>query len=440
MADDAPTAPGGLRVSRWTGEFVRREDEEAYRLAVLKEAVARNRVIALGGVILTVLFAIADRSIVAEAAYYEVLALRVAGVLPMVIFGLAPPPRGPWWLPRLTFAAALWYVTLMVVVATMLPPRPVALTIWTALILMIYLLPPLRMWAAITLASVIFAAIVAVVPLPWPIDHPETVRGLMMILGVNVLGALTLRALERGRRAEFALLSRTLPRSVIPRLRRGERVVDHVDEASILFADLVGFSSRSATMKTADVLEMLEELFAAIDVLTAKHGAEKIKTIGDCYMAAAGIPEPRPDHARVLARLALDMVAMVESRSFAGHKLRLRIGLHCGPVAAGIIGHDRFLYDVWGETVNTAQRMESRGLPGVILVTPGFAVKVMDEFELVEHGEVNLKDGSQCLAYRLVAERPASASASASGSRSSLVAAAAEASGSRERAASPAAT
>ncbi|MCA9663418.1 MAG: hypothetical protein KC486_34125 [Myxococcales bacterium] len=405
MTTEAGGPEGSLRVSRWTGEFVEPADEEAYRLASVRESHGRMQTIAVGIVLLAVTFSVVDQAVADASTFLEVLALRLISAVPPVVIALRAPPASPWGISRWAAAATLFYVALMVAISVLLPPRPIALTIWTAFILMIYLLPPLRMRAAVANGALVTIAVFTIVPLPWPIDHPETLRALVMMVGVNVLGVLTLRSLERGRRAEFALLSRTLPKSVIPRLRRGERVVDHVDSASILFADLVGFSSRSATMKTTDVIEMLEELFAALDELAARHGAEKIKTIGDCYMAAAGIPDPRPDHAQVLARLALDMVAMVQSRTFAGHELRLRIGLHCGPVAAGIIGHDRFLYDVWGETVNTAQRMESSGAPNAIVVTPAFAVAIADDFELTEYGTVNLKDGSICAAFQLLSER-----------------------------------
>ncbi len=396
---------GSLQISRWSGEFVRRRDEEAYRLATIRESHGRIQTIALGVVLLTVFLITADRGITDDPTFLKVVMLRVVSALPIFIVALRRPPTTAWGMSRIAFALTLFYIGGMLLIGSLLPPRPVAMTVWTTFLLMIYLLPPLRMYAAMLATSLTMLAVFTVVPLPWPIDHPETLRALMMMGGLNVLGALTLRSLERSRRAEYALLSRTLPRSVIPRLRGGERVVDRVDSASILFADLVGFSRRSATMEATAVVEMLEELFAALDTLVACHGAEKIKTIGDCYMAAAGIPDPRPDHAQVLARVALDMIALLESRNFAGHQLRLRIGLHCGPVAAGIIGHDRFLYDVWGETVNTAQRMESMGAADLIVVTPEFAAAVADDFEFSEYDVIRLKDGTACEARILVRER-----------------------------------
>ncbi|HFE46661.1 MAG TPA: hypothetical protein ENJ18_14395, partial [Nannocystis exedens] len=386
-------------------EFVRRSDEEAYRLATARESHGRIQTIALGLVLLTGFMVTADRGITEDLVFLKVVLLRVMSTLPIFIVALRRPPKTPWGMSRIAFGLTLFYIGMMLVIASLLPPRPVAMTVWSTFLLMVYLLPPLRMYAAVFAGSLVMLAVFTVVPLPWPIDHPETRRALMMMGGLSVLGALTLRSLERSRRAEFALLSRILPRSVIPRLRGGERVVDRVDSASILFADLVGFSRRSATMEATAVVEMLEELFAALDTLVAVHGAEKIKTIGDCYMAAAGIPDPRPDHAQILARVALDMVVLVESRTFAGHQLRLRIGLHCGPVAAGIIGRDRFLYDVWGETVNTAQRMESMGAADLIVVTPEFAAAVAGDFELEAYDVVRLKDGTACEARRLVRER-----------------------------------
>jgi guanylate cyclase len=151
------------------------------------------------------------------------------------------------------------------------------------------------------------------------------------------------------------------------------------------------------------VVEMLNELFSHFDALTAEHGVEKIKTIGDCYMVAAGVPAPQPDHAARLADLALDMMAYVRSHRLLGRfELDLRIGIASGPVTAGIIGQRKFVYDLWGDTVNTASRLESHGRCGTIQVTDAARRLLEDGFDLEPIGTVTLKGKGEIDAWRLV--------------------------------------
>ena len=150
-----------------------------------------------------------------------------------------------------------------------------------------------------------------------------------------------------------------LPPSIDTLLKDGgQTIATHNEEASILFSDIVDFTSLSATLPPGEVVEMLSEVFTEFDRLTEGRGLEKIKTIGDSYMVAAGVPEARPDHAEVLADLALELMAAVSTQTFNGHRLVLRIGINSGPVVAGVIGTHKFSYDLWGDTVNTASRIE----------------------------------------------------------------------------------
>ncbi len=179
------------------------------------------------------------------------------------------------------------------------------------------------------------------------------------------------RTLRAERERSEGLLLNVLPRSVLERFRDGESVIaDSFGSATILFSDIVDFTQTTATLPPGAVLEMLNGIFSRFDRLTAEHGLEKIKTIGDAYMAAGGLPEPCRDHAAQAAAMALRMPAAVAEASRAfGQDLRIRIGLHTGPVAAGIIGKDKFIYDVWGDTVNVASRMEMHGEPGRVHIT-----------------------------------------------------------------------
>ena len=207
-------------------------------------------------------------------------------------------------------------------------------------------------------------------------------------------------------RAESLLLN-ILPRSIADRLKAGPcTIADQVSSASILFADVVDFTPLAERLPAAEVVGVLDRLFSHFDVLAERHGLEKIKTIGDCYMAAAGVPSPRPDHARALALMALDMQAAMSSVDDVGHLgLELRIGINSGPVVAGVIGRKRFLYDLWGDAVNTASRMESHGTSGRIQITRATKELVEDEFVCEPRGTIRLKGKGEMEVWYLVGRR-----------------------------------
>ena len=167
------------------------------------------------------------------------------------------------------------------------------------------------------------------------------------------------------------LLRAILPETVVGRLKAGETIIaDKYDSATVLFADLVGFTAFAAQTPAARVVAVLDQLFSAFDAICAQLGVEKIKTIGDAYMAAAGLPQPRPDHARAAVRLGLSMIEAVSAFNQAtGLDFQLRVGIHTGPVVAGVIGRDKFIYDVWGDTVNVAHRLEDAGMPGRVQIS-----------------------------------------------------------------------
>jgi class 3 adenylate cyclase len=176
---------------------------------------------------------------------------------------------------------------------------------------------------------------------------------------------------QEARRQSDTLLRNMLPDPIADRLKGGERVIaDHHDEASVLFADLVGFTPLAEARPAAEVVSVLNELFTAFDRLADELGLEKIKTIGDEYMAVAGVPEPRADHAVAAMEMAFAMHALVAARPAAdGQRLALRTGIASGPLVAGVIGERKYSYDLWGDTVNTAARMQSSGVPGCVQVT-----------------------------------------------------------------------
>jgi class 3 adenylate cyclase len=200
------------------------------------------------------------------------------------------------------------------------------------------------------------------------------------------------RAAEAFARSEELLLN-ILPASISARLKTaGRSLADGHAEASVLFADLVGFTELSARLPPEEVVQMLNEIFSRFDDLTLQLGLEKIKTIGDAYMVASGLPEPRADHVDALAHLALEMQrAIAELNAQQGRKLELRIGLHTGPVVAGVIGKRKFIYDLWGDTVNTASRMESSGVPGSIQITREVKERLGPGFQTERRGTIQVK-------------------------------------------------
>ncbi|HET6846435.1 MAG TPA: adenylate/guanylate cyclase domain-containing protein [Anaerolineales bacterium] len=201
-----------------------------------------------------------------------------------------------------------------------------------------------------------------------------------------------LEEIRRERERSERLLLNILPASVAERLKQGETVADSFDQVSILFADIAGFTQFSAGKTPARVVEVLNQVFSAFDRLTEEHGLEKIKTIGDAYMVAAGLPEPRSDHAEVLARMALDMQAAMHTLRETSHvDLELRIGMNTGPAVAGIIGFKKFAYDLWGDTINVASRMETAGVPGKIQVSERVYELLKDKFVFQDRGLVDIR-------------------------------------------------
>jgi guanylate cyclase len=254
---------------------------------------------------------------------------------------------------------------------------------------------------------------------------PRWFESAMIALNVTVAGAVMFgllatfvrqreQALEALRieqgRAESLLLN-ILPRSIADRLKTDtSTIADQFSEASILFADIVDFTPMSDRLAPAEIVEILDHLFSHFDVLAERYGVEKIKTIGDCYMVAAGVPTPRADHARVMALMALDMRDAMRSADAMGHLgMELRIGINSGPVVAGVIGRKRFLYDLWGDAVNMASRMESQGTAGRIQVPRATYELLRDDFELERRGTVPIKGKGEVETWYLVGQRAAEA-------------------------------
>ncbi|MEG4631262.1 adenylate/guanylate cyclase domain-containing protein [Microcoleus sp. AR_TQ3_B6] len=217
-------------------------------------------------------------------------------------------------------------------------------------------------------------------------------------------------ALRKERNKTENLLLNLLPEPIAERLKEEPGVIaDKFERATILFADLVNFTQISTTMPATKLVYLLNEIFSTFDELTEKHGLEKIKTIGDAYMVAGGIPIARPDHAEASAEMALDMlVAIDELNVKLEATFDLRIGINSGPVVAGVIGTKKFIYDLWGNAVNTASRMESHGVPGRIQVSFYTYELLRDKYEFEERGLIDIKGQGEMRTYFLTGPKTAS--------------------------------
>jgi adenylate cyclase len=207
-----------------------------------------------------------------------------------------------------------------------------------------------------------------------------------------------------------ALLANILPASVAAKLKDPTHgvIADRYDDASILFADIAGFTERASDMTPVELVRFLDRFYTTFDRLVDKHGLEKIKTTGDSYMVVSGVPTPRPDHAAAIAALALDMSrAVADLRDPRGNPVPLRMGIASGPVVAGVVGARRFFYDVWGDAVNVASRMESTDPEGRIQVPQNVFEQLRDEFILEERGEIEIKGKGLMRTWYLVDRKPA---------------------------------
>ena len=276
------------------------------------------------------------------------------------------------------------------------------LHVMTSLISVLAVLVLLTVRAAVIWTGVFVAALVFVVSSeswaePIYVHEDPQAEGVATILIVMFFILLTLfyfvRQRDRLQRESDDLLHNILPDEIATRLKvgDGELIADHFDDVSVLFLDVVDFTPMSATLTPAELVGLLDDVFSDIDDLVEDMGLEKIKTVGDEYMVAAGVPVPRSDHALVMAELALQIQDRFAKHTYYGNRIVARIGINSGPVVAGIIGKRKFSYDLWGDVVNTASRMESHGLPGRIQISRATYEHLKDDFECEPRGIVEVK-------------------------------------------------
>jgi class 3 adenylate cyclase len=221
-----------------------------------------------------------------------------------------------------------------------------------------------------------------------PVDVPEF--GFVNVYGTDITAV---RELEQASLENERLLLNILPGPIADRIRSGERLIaDRFDDVSLLFADIVEFTRLSSGMAADELVRVLNEVFTVFDQLVDDAGLEKVKTIGDAYMVVGGMSQRRPDHLERLARMALALGRSLETIEACRRLgIRFRVGIHCGPVVAGVIGTKKFIYDVWGDTVNVASRMESTGIPGRIQVSPAVEARLRNGFTFDARGPTDVK-------------------------------------------------
>jgi len=275
-------------------------------------------------------------------------------------------------------------------------------------------------FVALFLGSGIVGSLVGAVA-PVPVWFANVILALNVVVGGTVFFTLlaifakqrldAMTALKSEHERAESLLLNILPGSIAERLKASPTTIaDQFTAASVLFADVVDFTPRAEHLPPAEVVGLLDRLFSHFDTLAERYDLEKIKTIGDAYMVAAGVPTSRPDHAQALANLALDMASCMAPGGEVGDlELQLRIGINSGPVVAGVIGRKKFLYDLWGDAVNIASRMESAGTPGRIQITAATRDLLEDAFVCERRGTISVKGKGEMETWYLVGKRATSA-------------------------------
>jgi class 3 adenylate cyclase len=384
---------------RFSDPDLDREFREQYDTAAVPQAVT----VGLVGLVVVASFGVLD-ALVVEGDVSGVFVIRFGFICPAVlafILVLVLARDRAWRLVQAAMCAALTVAAFGLFAIPLVAEVPTDLTRTGMLLTLMFLcaFAPVRFVWAMWTTLVIFAGYEGA-SIAQGITWDIAVYNSFYIVAFIIVGAFASYTLERLRRREFlreraleeerarsdALLHNILPEEIATRLRTEPgAIAEAADEVSVLFADIVGFTPFAEALPPDEVVKLLDGLFTVFDDLCGQHGVEKIKTIGDAYMAVAGVPRPDPDHAASIAELALEMQAA--AALFAEHwpgPLAIRIGISSGPVVAGVIGHRKFAYDLWGDTVNTASRMESHGTPGSIQVSASAHALLRDRYTFGE--------------------------------------------------------
>lgn len=414
-----PQQPAAVGMRRLTLQFSDPDVEAAFRDADNRAAVGRARFMTLLAFVLSLPFGWLD--LVLSPDYLGVLViLRAIGSVAL----LAIAALTIWWPSvhrciQFVACGALAVYSWCTVAAVLLTDTPRTYASVGTVLLMLGLVGVIRVRFRSALMTAI--ATFPLVGLALLIERESwqlVAFDVLSLVTYAVLIVTVAFALERSKRTEFLanrdldaqrqlsddLLHNILPEPIARRLRENpSAIAESVDHATVLFADIVGFTPFSAELPPAEIVQLLDLLFGEFDDLCDERGIEKVKTIGDAYMAVAGTPRPDPDHAASVVELAFDMQRAASAIApLWPTDLKLRIGISSGPVVAGVIGRRRFAYDLWGDTVNTASRMESHGVPNRIQVSESTYELLKNRYEFSEPQEMDIKGKGTKSTYFLV--------------------------------------
>jgi adenylate cyclase len=385
--------------------------ERRYRDDRLSFRLDAFRVSAIAGTAIWLLFTLLNSFTIQDPSQ-PLFYVRLSGIVGLLLLYVASFTVKPGrWIEAAGFATlAINIVQLTLVLVFMSPmslPYYPPSEVYPVLAVVSFVLCGVSFIEGVALATGTLCFFFISVTILWPepallvVYHSAWVLSVIVIAGVGSymldrtqhMAWLQEMDLQRAEGQVRTLLHNVLPPSIAARKLAGEApIVDNFIEASLLFADVVDFTSLSARLDSTQVVAMLSDLFSRFDGIIARHGLEKIKTIGDCYMAAAGIPHPLPGHLNLLAQAALQMLAETNNiRAPDGSQIAIRIGMHAGPVTAGVIGEAKFIFDVWGDTVNTASRMESHGAAGRIQVTDTVRAALADDYDFAGPHMIDVK-------------------------------------------------
>ncbi len=394
--------------------------EDAYQAAWSRAALRSLRIGLLLGIVAVLLGVGLDRSLSSPALAAVRIGYSLFGAIPLLLLSL-----GATWLPTfatrlqslLTATVLLMWTGVTGPLIRQAPPSPPILLFGGVILLLVFVFVLLRLGFVrnLVIASVIFAGTVYLARYHSLDGNDATgmlyFEALIAVSGVvgsslaetrdrRLYGDEQLLAAERDRSER--LLLNILPPSVAARLKSNEEVIaDDLADVGILFADLVGFTRVSSQLGPEATVRRLNELFTAFDALAATYGVEKIKTIGDAYMVVSGAPESSEGHLEQLADMALAMQNAAEAAWSGAEPVALRLGLHVGPVVAGVIGRRKFTYDLWGDTVNMASRLESHGQAGAVHVSEAVAARLRSTHHLEARDVIELKGIGECRTWWL---------------------------------------
>jgi adenylate cyclase len=417
-------------MQRLTLQFRDPDVEQRYQSTRAESDLRRMRLSLGAGIVINMGFAPLDYLVLSQNLTLALI-LRIA-VITFAFAGVLGMSWLSYFRTRLGYIAAFAILAFTLLYAALIAesnPPDVYLSGYVLVILFLLVFVPVGFVNASAISWTCTGIFATLTPLIRTVDLGSLLTIYSQFVAANLMGMFALYWMERLHRLDYlsvqeiadersryrSLLTRILPNSIVERLEGGEEgIADDYAESTVLFADIVGFTEISTRNQPAAMVAFLNRVFGRYDELVARHGVEKIKTIGDAYMVAGGLPEARPDHAEAIAELALDMFSETKRmESPDGNPVQIRIGIDTGPLTAGVIGESRFLYDLWGDTVNTASRMESQGAPGRIQVSETVYQRLRAKYRFKPLEEVNVKGKGSMTTWQLVDRLPDAASPTA---------------------------